>query len=1243
MSKRTKKKFITAVPLFLAGSLLFSSANIVSAYNYTSYQGLQIADQARIPAESRTSDADKKMDVLIGKLKDPKLILANLPTEEVHPSLWFRDSELPDFQKRRHIKDSYYEKLWAKIQSDVEQYSQYDYTDAKLHENNRSRGAKLLAFYYIMIKDDPSINTGKKDMILRKAKEAAVFMYTGTVEERTKDDGDIYWATYLQDYAATYDWLYPFFTEKEEKQARSRLKKEAQFIAEWLAAPQPPRPHNHRSKPALGLGTVALTLSKEPEAQYWLNLAIERTNNVFEYQFSTDGISREGAHYGQFTLVNLIPFLWNYRNVSGTQGDQTVSPEVLIQKSQPIFEWAVKTRMGNGWLPNTEDSYVKPYATHMAAGLYKNTDAPHYGNGMKLSEALQWSYANTHIYLADYTGATSQYQIAIDEYLTYDASVQAKQPTSSRTMFMNGGINPVTKQPYGGNAILGNQWNAKTETDGDKTLWLMFNGTPESDNHQHQDQLHFNIYGHNALFATDTGYGQYSAFNSYLKTPQAHNVITLNGRSVRNESDPYQSLESKYEMDTPFFDFAQKEGSYYDDESKVIGSHKRAIAFPGQQYFVVADQAQSTNGKADWSMSLHSLGALRLEGTHAQWQITKEATPELTKKPEAELESTVPFYDLNEAKMETYIFPTSQTVQSKNGVMSLFKEDLPDTYLEAKTSSDKTRFLTVLVPQGLKEQAPKVQDLSTNEFTAARVELNGNTDTYLLQDSSGKKSIAGHLQSDGTFAWARETGSSTTGVMMREGSQLTVSGTDLLRSDAPMTVALQTAANLWTIEVTDPGKASRLSLMLPEGLTAAGLSLNGQSGAAFETKGLTVEIPVKQAGTYELAIQGIGKSLSNSAPTADFKVDAQSGYGVRDKGTRTIQVDASASKGDDLTYNWNFGDGTTSDKKSVIKELKAFGTYLVNLTVTDNKGRIDSKTVVVENLDPNHAPEAKFTSDVNSGRPPLTVHFDASESFDPDEKDGDRVVKYKWDFGDKTPVIEGTSQQKVEHLFNKVGSFPVTLTVSDTSGKAAVYSEIIEVGSLYGYLNVDLANPEDEDVYVLFEAEDFTYNSSQGEGQISLEEDGASSSGKYVKIGSKVPDSTKDSVLNPAWKDTLPADKIPNGTPYVEYEFKVKHPGSYQVHLYSKGTSASNGSVFIQFDSSDLTRVTLKDNDWKRAYDNTQFILSEGTHVLRVYSRKGGADWDRVLLMTDGTTHTKVQSTIIPKIEQSYPVEPPQN
>jgi len=71
----------------------------------------------------------------------------------------------------------------------------------------------------------------------------------------------------------------------------------------------------------------------------------------------------------------------------------------------------------------------------------------------------------------------------------------------------------------------------------------------------------------------------------------------------------------------------------------------------------------------------------------------------------------------------------------------------------------------------------------------------------------------------------------------------------------------------------------------------------------------------------------------------------------------------------------------------------------------------------------NQAPVAAISTDVSTGRAPLTVNFNASGSTDPD---GDTLT-FVWDFGDGTT---GTGIAAT-HIYVNAGTYMVTLTVSD--------------------------------------------------------------------------------------------------------------------------------------------------------------------------------------------------------------------
>lgn len=75
----------------------------------------------------------------------------------------------------------------------------------------------------------------------------------------------------------------------------------------------------------------------------------------------------------------------------------------------------------------------------------------------------------------------------------------------------------------------------------------------------------------------------------------------------------------------------------------------------------------------------------------------------------------------------------------------------------------------------------------------------------------------------------------------------------------------------------------------------------------------------------------------------------------------------------------------------------------------------------------NSAPTAAFTATPSSGVAPLTVQFDASVSSDSDGT----IAAYSWNFGDNSAAGSGATPT---HTFQAIGSYTITLTVTDNGG-----------------------------------------------------------------------------------------------------------------------------------------------------------------------------------------------------------------
>lgn len=183
--------------------------------------------------------------------------------------------------------------------------------------------------------------------------------------------------------------------------------------------------------------------------------------------------------------------------------------------------------------------------------------------------------------------------------------------------------------------------------------------------------------------------------------------------------------------------------------------------------------------------------------------------------------------------------------------------------------------------------------------------------------------------------------------------------------------------------------------------------------------------------TILMALTISGCLNENKVPTADFS------YSTTAIGTRFD--DNSTDEGGKIKeWHWDFGDDTTSDEKDPVHLYAQGGDYNVTLTVTDNKGLIDSvtKKVVVFEYAPlspianfTHAPMEDITNQTI-----ITFNASASETYS-------RSVTYHWDFGDGMALT--VTNTTTIHQFASVGVYTVNLTITDELG-------------LSGYMTTDI-------------------------------------------------------------------------------------------------------------------------------------------------------------------------------------------
>ncbi|MGJ8666955.1 MAG: HYR domain-containing protein [Patiriisocius sp.] len=161
-----------------------------------------------------------------------------------------------------------------------------------------------------------------------------------------------------------------------------------------------------------------------------------------------------------------------------------------------------------------------------------------------------------------------------------------------------------------------------------------------------------------------------------------------------------------------------------------------------------------------------------------------------------------------------------------------------------------------------------------------------------------------------------------------------------------------------------------------------------------------------------------------SIPTASFTTNG-SNSGAIGCGPLTVNyADTSIGSGAPIvSWNWDFGDGTTSTLQNPTHIYEDSGLYNVSLNITDDFGNTDTilKNALVNVIGP--TPDFSTTS-TTIGCQPLTIDFvDDSEASAP-------IIAWDWDFGDGNT----SSFQNPSHTYTTSGVFNVSLTITDLDG-----------------------------------------------------------------------------------------------------------------------------------------------------------------------------------------------------------------
>ena len=187
------------------------------------------------------------------------------------------------------------------------------------------------------------------------------------------------------------------------------------------------------------------------------------------------------------------------------------------------------------------------------------------------------------------------------------------------------------------------------------------------------------------------------------------------------------------------------------------------------------------------------------------------------------------------------------------------------------------------------------------------------------------------------------------------------------------------------------------------------------------------------AGTYTVKLTVSDGTLSDTevkqnyitvpavvGPTAGFSANPTSGTAPL-----TVQFSNQSLQGTHpiASWQWDFGDGGTSNEENPTHVYTNPGTYTVKLTVSDGTlSNSIEKSNLITVAEVVTGPTANFSANPTSGTAPLKVQFS-----DQSTAGTNPISSWQWDLGDGG----SSTAQNPAHIYQKKGPKTVKLTVSD--------------------------------------------------------------------------------------------------------------------------------------------------------------------------------------------------------------------
>jgi len=182
---------------------------------------------------------------------------------------------------------------------------------------------------------------------------------------------------------------------------------------------------------------------------------------------------------------------------------------------------------------------------------------------------------------------------------------------------------------------------------------------------------------------------------------------------------------------------------------------------------------------------------------------------------------------------------------------------------------------------------------------------------------------------------------------------------------------------------------------------------------------------------HGLSIELLSQAADSSTATIQLSINAvaiSAGFNSAISERTVAFTNTSSAASQNLTYSWDFGDGSAATGSTPSYTYTADGTFTVTLTVTDDTQASSSisKTVTIST-----APNAGFS----------IVLDGSTAAFTDSSNGGIGGLTYAWDFGDGN----SSTSQSPSNIYAADGTYSVVLTISDSENRTNTLTKNVTI------------------------------------------------------------------------------------------------------------------------------------------------------------------------------------------------------